>query len=1058
MSLLSRVLFLVVLAFVPAAAIQVYQAHEIRQSRSAEIRSTTLRSAEHVARQQERIIDAARQMIAALSQVQSVRLHEIDRCRELLQRVIRQFPQYAKIDTVDLQGRSKCTVQASNKADPPDHANSRYARPTVSGPEAVPSPGDAIKVHGLQVSQSIRDNAAKATGTITATIDANWLDTYLNSDSLVPGVSLLIADGNGKVLASKNAADKRIEQLLPAVFLPLLTREDAGTIEVTGVEEPNLLIAYLCLRLKPSTFDVSVPFSDLPPSVQMPVPSQQVWPNQIGPDPTSLESFAGTLGQRQIDKLFVFVYLDRDAAFAGLDGDLRDSSLALAAGLATTLLCVWLLAQQFLLKPIRTVTAAIHLRKEGDRSARVGLPQGRDEFATLGQAFDEMAEAAEERERLRREAEQALADSERRYRFMADSVPAIVWTADADSSVDFIGARLIEYLGAGDVQDYLGTGWTKIIHPDDLATTLAALQTARETRSRFETEYRLRLASGTYRWNLVRAVPMVDDNNNIIKWFGSIIDVDDQKNHARDLADAKEAAERATALACRQVQELESIYSNAPVGLWLGDRECRFVRVNDLMADINGFATADHIGRTVRELVPEIYDHIKPYYDGVLTTAQPVDFEVTGTTARMPGVTREWVVSYYPLIDKDGDVYAVSAVVREVTEERQAKRALAYAKEEAEQANQSKSKFLAAASHDIRQPLQSIILFANALERHVTDADGKAKLANLELGLDTLKVLLDALLDISRMESGAIDISIEDIPFNHFLEQIEAAYQPVATGRGLSFSVYATRELVVRSDRLLLGRMIRNIVENALRFTDEGGVEIVCAARSGKVLLKIKDTGIGIPKDHISRIWDEFHQVGNAERNRTQGIGLGLAIVRRLSGLLHHHIEITSEVGRGSTFSIELPLGSEAREHCLAAPVAENVAVHLGTGRLALVVDDDAIVLMGLRAMLKEWDFDVLTTASTDQMLDLLSRQSREPDLIIADYHLRQGKFGTEAIARIREHCGKNIPGVILTGETGAECQQDAEAHKLDIIYKPVTPRQLTRVVDKLLSSAETLI
>jgi PAS domain S-box-containing protein len=740
------------------------------------------------------------------------------------------------------------------------------------------------------------------------------------------------------------------------------------------------------------------------------------------------------------------VAIDRAAALAPIDRALARSLLVLALTLlAAAAVALWM-GRRYLDRPIQQLADAARRWREGDLSARAAVGTG--DLAPLTADFNAMAAALEARDDQRRRAEEALAESERRYHFMADSVPQIVWTADPNGALDFIGARLAEYIGVADIGTYLGWGWVDVLHPEDVPGTLAAWDGARRTGSDLDFEYRLRRHDGTYSWHLVRAIPMRDASGRVVKWFGSTVDVHDRRLQADALAAAKEAAERATALVRRQVQELEGVYAAAPVGLWLGDRDCRFLRINGVMAGINGYSVEEHIGRTVGELVPGIHELIKPHYDRALA-GHAVDFEVTGTTAGQPGVAREWVVSYYPLVGEDGEVHAVSAVVREVTGERRAERALAAAKEEAERANLSKSKFLAAASHDLRQPVQSAILLASALERHVHGGRARETLSHLQLGLDTFKGLLDGLLDVSRLDAGLVEPTIEDVPLRQLVEHIGASYRPVAETRNLRFSVTDCRAGTVRSDPVLLGRLVRNLVENALRYTELGGVELACVPLDGKVRLEVRDTGIGIPAEHLGRIWEEFHQVGNPERDRQQGLGLGLAIVRRLADLLGHTVKVRSEPGHGSVFSVEMPLGlGRIKDVPVRAPPSAPAAVE-GRGRLAVLVDDDAIVLTALQAILGEWGFEVLAAGSTDQALAQLGEADRMPDIVIADYRLRDGRMGTEAIARIREMFGTHIPGVILTGETGTECQRDAAAHSLLVVHKPITPRQLGKVIEQ---------
>jgi CheY-like chemotaxis protein/anti-sigma regulatory factor (Ser/Thr protein kinase) len=251
----------------------------------------------------------------------------------------------------------------------------------------------------------------------------------------------------------------------------------------------------------------------------------------------------------------------------------------------------------------------------------------------------------------------------------------------------------------------------------------------------------------------------------------------------------------------------------------------------------------------------------------------------------------------------------------------------------------------------------------------------------------------------------------------------------------------------VRSDRILLGRMVRNLVENALRYTEVGRIGIECRKVDGGLSIEVHDTGIGIPLEHLDRIWEEFHQVGNPERDRNCGLGLGLTIVQRLSRLLGHRVEVRSTPGKGSVFSIEVPLGELTPQHAPASvtPVA-------GNGRYAVLVDDDVIVLLGLKATLEDWGYEVLAAGACDQVLARLRESGRQPDVVVADYRLREGRTGTEAILRVRETYSADIPSILLTGETGAEVQSDAAEHNLGIIHKPVTPRQLGVALDRLLA------
>lgn len=380
----------------------------------------------------------------------------------------------------------------------------------------------------------------------------------------------------------------------------------------------------------------------------------------------------------------------------------------------------------------------------------------------------------------------------------------------------------------------------------------------------------------------------------------------------------------------------------------------------------------------------------------------------------------------------------------------QARRGLAAAKEAAEEANRAKSRFLAAASHDLRQPVQSMMLFAGVLEGQVPAGPGREALTHLGRGLDELKSMLDGLLDVSRLESGAVEPRLGTFDLGDLLAELAPSYDAVAQARGIEFRVLGCGG-PVRSDRMLLGRMLRNLLENAMRYTPAGGVVTLACHRAGdRLLVSVADTGLGIPADQLDLIFEEFHQVGNPGRNRGEGLGLGLAIVRRLSRLLDCPVRVSSTLGRGSTFTLAVPIAEGAALPVPVPLVQAPAPRRRASGKLALVVDDDAIVLLGLKSMLEGLGFDVIVAADPDQAGDRVSRAAKPPDLVVTDYRLRGGRTGTEAVARVRGLAGRPVPGLVLTGDVGPEVQAEVESLGLGLVHKPVTPRQLARALEQV--------
>jgi PAS domain S-box-containing protein len=484
----------------------------------------------------------------------------------------------------------------------------------------------------------------------------------------------------------------------------------------------------------------------------------------------------------------------------------------------------------------------------------------------------------------------------------------------------------------------------------------------------------------------------------------------------------------------------------------------RFLRVNDTFCRMTGYSRDELLGLAFTEIThPDDLEGDLDQYRRLLS-GEISSYRREKRHRRKDGSVAWVLVVATMLRDPHGRALRVLGDILDITGDklaaerlRESEAAQRAAKEVAERATLAKSKFLAAASHDLRQPLQALILFAAMLNGHVQSPRGRQALVHLERGLDTLKSLLDSLLDVSKLDAGMVKPEITAFPIAALLDEIAVSYAPRAAGQGLEWQVEPCAT-TVRSDRTLLGRLLRNLVENALRYTERGHIRITCHRVENRLRLAVEDTGIGIPPEHLERIFEEFHQVGNVARDRAQGLGLGLAIVRRLADLLGHHIEVRSHPGAGSTFSIELPLGP-AEPARLSVP-EEAFPSQDGRGRLAVVVDDDALVLESLQALLTEWGYEVLTAADVEQAVAQIRERSRRPDIVIADYRLAEGHTGIEAVLAVRALFEHLIPGLILTGETDLEFQRAAAGQGLGIAHKPVTPRQLGRVLDQQLQAA----
>ncbi|MGE5514411.1 MAG: hybrid sensor histidine kinase/response regulator [Bacteroidota bacterium] len=353
----------------------------------------------------------------------------------------------------------------------------------------------------------------------------------------------------------------------------------------------------------------------------------------------------------------------------------------------------------------------------------------------------------------------------------------------------------------------------------------------------------------------------------------------------------------------------------------------------------------------------------------------------------------------------------------------------------------AKSRFLAAASHDLRQPFQAMRFFHSVLADHAVHPAARRASDMLERALDAGEQLLNALLDISTLDAGTVQVRRQRFHLGALLTQMEAEFRPEAEGKGLRFHVRGP-DVEVDSDPLLVARIIRNLLANAVNYTRRGGVLVAVRRRGAKVMLQVWDSGFGIPEQHLAEIFEEFHQLENPERDRSRGLGLGLAIVRRLARLLDTPVKVHSRLGRGSVFSVMLPLAEPRVQPYAEASGDEPMAV---SERTILVVEDDPMVLMGLQMILETWGMAVLPAEDMPQVLERLDEG--RPDLILSDLRLRAGLTGFEVVEKVRAMLGQHVPAIILTGETGKAELAEGQRRNLTFLHKPIQAEPLKAAI-----------
>jgi signal transduction histidine kinase/CheY-like chemotaxis protein len=350
----------------------------------------------------------------------------------------------------------------------------------------------------------------------------------------------------------------------------------------------------------------------------------------------------------------------------------------------------------------------------------------------------------------------------------------------------------------------------------------------------------------------------------------------------------------------------------------------------------------------------------------------------------------------------------------------------------------AKSRFLASASHDLRQPLHTLSLYSAALGMHETDQRTREMAAEIGSAIASLGSLLDGLLDISKLDADAVRPEPARFALTSLLARITADFRPVAAAKGVGLELEVGAPVHVETDAVLLERVLRNLVDNAVKYTPRGKVHVGLRSERGRAVITVADTGSGIPREEHERVFEEFYQLSNPERDRSRGIGLGLAIVKRLTDLLGIELALESEPGRGTAFTLALPIAPPHVEEEKAAHAAQVTA--LPSGMRVLVIDDEGHVRRGMRALLEGWGCAVTLVSGTAEALQALG-QGRF-DLIIADQRLRGTETGVELVRQARSKAGP-IPGLLITGDTAAEISAKAEQLGLTVLHKPVSELKL---------------
>jgi two-component system, sensor histidine kinase len=507
----------------------------------------------------------------------------------------------------------------------------------------------------------------------------------------------------------------------------------------------------------------------------------------------------------------------------------------------------------------------------------------------------------------------------------------------------------------------------------------------------------------------------------------------------------------------------QSALDAAPDALIIVDGAGVVQFANRQVSALFGYAHDEVIGKAIEQLLPErfrsrhvghrnryvVAAHVRPMGPGLDLIAQ-----------RQDGTEFPVEISLSPIEGQARTL--IAAAIRDVTPRKRAEMELIQAREAAERAQQiavearisadranlGKSRFLATASHDLRQPLQALALLNRTLRTSVKGADAAEALSQQEQIIASMSRLLNALLDISKLESGATKPEFGDLPISKLLGELRREFATLAADKGLALHVSDSDEWIY-TDASLVEEVLRNLVSNAIKYTQKGSVRLACRRDGQRMHVDVQDTGIGIPTDQIPFIFDEFYQVGVSTHSSREGYGLGLSIVQRIAALLDLSLSVQSEPGRGSTFSFAVPLGHGGPGVIQMTPAQLSAEAKTRKARI-LLVEDDPTVRNAARLLLSVEGYSVTAVSSLAEARQAVS-EGEEIDLLITDYHLRE-ETGLRVITELRDMVGQDLKTLLITGDTSSVVRKISQDANLKIISKPVNADAMLGLISTLLS------
>ncbi len=612
------------------------------------------------------------------------------------------------------------------------------------------------------------------------------------------------------------------------------------------------------------------------------------------------------------------------------------------------------------------------------------------------------------------------------------------WVWDAKTKTTELSSEASRILGV-DVDEVVEIGGheyvARFVHADDRARVRRVYREAMGQEISYSLNYRILRTDGQIRDVREWGEGVADEDGRMMTAVGILQDVTAVKSVQRALKDSetrfRDFAEAASDWVWELEPDLTFSYLSAGVEQVTGFSPDLYMG-SSLEDSILGPGTEER-----RELLRDLQN--RRVFRGLECQIATVDGQ------------EAWVrLSGNPRFDRKGRFEGYRGIGSDITLRKLAERSLREAKERAEQADLTKTRFLAAASHDLRQPIHALKLMLAALKDVKRESERAAILAEINGGVTSMGDILNALLDVSELDAGGVRPNVCSFALQDVLESAVSHLAPQAAAKGLRVDLVTTTA-VARSDPALLSRIVENLLANAVQYTESGRILLGCRRRDEAVRVEVWDTGVGISEDQLKTIFEEFYQLQNPGRDRSKGLGLGLTIVDRLVRLLDHRIEVRSVPGMGSAFAVELPEGG------LAMPGAAAQAVYplnldMG-GKTVLLIEDDVSVLQATARLLGAWGLEVLTAVDHEAAMARLADYGGPPDVMLVDLRLPGGVSGIDSIERIRSRYASAIPAIVMTAETGNEQLRQVGSRGLPVVGKPADPAHIRAKLEESLAA-----